>query len=88
MDLLQTQQLGYAWETALVAQTIYGCNVNGGCDGFSLPLSSQCVRDESVCYLNDYNEYIKVAYSPGQQADIAIVLAYIEDLFADAISQE
>ncbi len=88
MALLHTQQVVYTWETAMIAQTIYGCNVNGGCDGFSLPLSFECKRDESVCHLNDFNEYIKIAYSPGQQADIALVLTYIENLFADAIEPQ
>ncbi len=84
MDLLHTQQIAYAWDTVNVAQMIYSCNINGGCDGFMPQLKYQCQRDENLCFINDYNEYIKLFYSPGQQADIDILVNYIEQLFNNA----
>lgn len=81
LDLVQSQQIGYVMYLSHYAQMIYTCNMSKTCTRFNYPLKSVCRGDDRFCGINDYNEYIKIAFSPGHQADIKIVLNYIEELF-------
>ena len=81
MKLIDSQHIGQVWTLLDKAQHVYSCNQNGGCDKNSALMYNICINHEEFCYLENYNEYIKFTMTKGQQADLAIVVSYIETLF-------
>lgn len=83
MKLIHSQQIGHVWTLLDKAQQVYNCNLNGGCDKNSTLMYSLCINNEDYCHLENHNEFIKTIMTKGQQADLAIVVRYIETLFED-----
>ncbi len=81
MNLIQSQQLAYIIIMLDVGQTVYNCNRNNGCGINSTIMFNLCIKNNNYCDLNNHKEYIEMTMSKGQQADLAIVVKYIETLF-------
>ena len=81
MNLIQSQQLSYISIMLDVGQTVYNCNRNNGCGINSTIMFNLCIKNNNYCDLKNHKEYIEMTMSQGQQADLAIVVKYIETLF-------
>ena len=81
MQILKSQQIHYVLNILETAQTIYACNTNGGCFDDSLIMFFLCINNEENCHFENHNEYIRNSMTQGQQADLVIVVKYIETLF-------
>lgn len=81
MKIIGSQDSEYIFIMQTYAQTQYNCNKIGGCDGNSPSMIEVCSGDETYCDLIDYNAYLNTHLTRGQQADLAIVVKYIETLF-------
>lgn len=81
MKLTHSQQISHAYSLLDIGQNVYNCNLNGGCNKNSPMMYHLCIKNEDFCHLENYNEYIKLIMTKGQQADLTIVVSYIETLF-------
>jgi hypothetical protein len=81
MKLIDSQHIGHVFTLLDKAQHVYNCNQNGGCDKNSALMYYICMNHEESCNLENYNEFLKFTMTKGQQADLAIVVSYIETLF-------